>query len=185
MTVEFGVGQQVDELLDVVGQQSVIGRSRAAIRHRSLPRTTPGKDLAARARPHVAYPIRAVAPRPTAPVSSLPCPTPPEPKSPRLGATSRDIVVLIVGNGLLRSLAGVVLGVVASAFVTPLLSGFLFGGWEANKSGPPSVSRWITDAIHSATPRHEWCRVQPIPPTDQGCHIFPGHPLHQRLLLNS
>ena len=30
---------------------------------------------------------------------------------------------------------------------------------EASKSGPPSFSRYTDTAIHSATPRHEWCRL--------------------------
>ena len=44
-----------------------------------------------------------------------------------LGATSRNIIVLIVGNSVVLSLTGVLLGLLAWAFLSPLLSGFLYG----------------------------------------------------------
>jgi putative ABC transport system permease protein len=44
-----------------------------------------------------------------------------------LGAQASDVLRLVVGHGLLLALAGVAIGLVASFFLTQLLSGLLFG----------------------------------------------------------
>jgi putative ABC transport system permease protein len=44
-----------------------------------------------------------------------------------LGAQASDVLRLVVGHGLLLALAGVAIGLVASFFLTQLLSSLLFG----------------------------------------------------------
>jgi putative ABC transport system permease protein len=80
-----------------------------------------------------------------------------------LGATRGDIMRLVVGNGMLLTLIGIGIGVVASAALTRVMQSFLFGIGATDAVTFLAVSALLGTValIANYIPAHKATRVNP------------------------